>query len=109
MESLKTRSESRLALLPSAPLLKIPKLAQRSSLSGAPRTTPLPTSHGPGGGIEEPPPKTPPMTPARSSKDKAKETERIGKWEKMLNVQERDEGGNIREWGWNPQAGAKVS
>jgi hypothetical protein len=39
---------------------------------------------------------------------KAKEFERVGKWEIMLRVSQRDPGGNISEWQWGEDVQSKV-
>uniref|UniRef100_A0A494G9L0 Uncharacterized protein n=1 Tax=Solanum lycopersicum TaxID=4081 RepID=A0A494G9L0_SOLLC len=110
-EPLRNRSETRLALIPTAPLLKIPKL---------PKTSPIPAGHteapppGPAfGAMAEGPSPRAPDTPKHSNREaemhKRKETERVDKWMAMMSVKKRDQGGNIAEWGWRKDAqGQKV-
>lgn len=104
-ESVRNRSESRLALIPTAPLLKIPKLPSTSPLAGQPRVDPPPP--GPGGG-DGPSPRQPPARgEAESESSKRKETERVEKWMRMMGVQRR-EGGNAVEWSWKDEGTTKV-
>ncbi len=103
-QALKTRSESRLAKLPKSVYRKIPKLPAYAPKRPAVRPSTV-TIHGPSnGGVEEPPPLPPAETQQLSLKAigklKDKEFERVGKWETMLKVSKRDEGGNIVEWEW---------
>lgn len=99
------RSETRLALIPSSPLSKIPKLPSVSPLAGQPRTEPPPP--GPGGG-EGPSPRQPSSNgEVESASSKRKEAERVEKWMKMMGVKRR-EGGNAIEWAWKDEGLSKV-
>lgn len=42
-------------------------------------------------------------------RESAKEVDRINKWERMMVVAKRDEGGNVQVWGWDARKGRKVS
>jgi len=106
-EPLRNRQETRVALIPTAPLLKIPKLPKTSPLAGvAPQQ---PAMNGP----SDHEPKMPDMPSAQHGSDgkqRKKETERVNKWMKMMKVAKRDQGGNILQWGWRMDGqGAKVS
>jgi hypothetical protein len=104
-EPLRNRSETRLALIPTAPFLKIPKLPAVSPLAGQPRVEPPPP--GPGGG-DGPVAKQPSVrVEAEYEGYKRKETERVGKWMRMMGVQRR-EGGNVVEWNWKDEGTTKV-
>lgn len=105
-EPLRNRSETRVALIPTAPLLKIPKLPSASPLAGQARVEPPPP--GPGGGSEGPTARTPgPRTEAEHDSYKRRETERVGKWMAMMGVKRR-EGGNAVEWSWKDEGKSKV-
>jgi hypothetical protein len=104
-EALKTRSESRLAKLPASAFAKVPTVPRNAPKRA--KVQPMPTSlMGPpdGESFEEPPPLPPSETEQLSLKAigklKAKEFDRVGKWEHMLQVSSRDPGGNISEWEW---------
>jgi hypothetical protein len=106
-EPLRNRNETRIALIPTAPLLKIPKLPKVSPLAGVP-AQPLAMN-----GPSDHEPKAPMMPTAylgESEKHRRKERERVDKWMKMMKVTKRDQGGNILEWGWKMDGqGHKVS
>lgn len=105
-QPLRNRSETRLALIPSAPFSKIPKLPSKSPLAGQPRVDPPPP--GPGGGGDGPQARTPgPKSQAEEEGHKRKESERVGKWMKMMGVKRR-EGGNAVEWNWKDEGTSKV-
>lgn len=104
-EPLRDRSESRLALIPFAPLSKIPKLPRPSPLAGKARPQPT-SSFGPGPATEPPAPQIPDPRHERAeaSSRTIKENERVSKWMGMMSVRRKDAGGNAVEWGW--KAGA---
>lgn len=109
-EPLRNRSETRLALIPSAPLLKMPKLPAVSPLKGVP---PAQSSMSMAAQLAEgPSAKMPSDANAVSDtpRHREREKERVGKWMKMMRVKSRDQGGNIAEWAWRSDGqGTKVS
>ncbi|ORY35439.1 putative GTPase activating protein [Naematelia encephala] len=109
-EPLRNRSETRLALIPAAPLRKIPKLPSRSPMPKREKP-PAQTGFLPGNSEAGPSPRVP-SSPAISGEDekhRRKETERVGKWMKMMKVDKRDPGGNISSWVWRSDGqGAKL-
>ncbi|TXT15638.1 hypothetical protein VHUM_00141 [Vanrija humicola] len=107
--STQDRNEDRLALVPAAPLKKVPKLRVRPSVPQPSAPPPIdPTAGGDG---NTPSPKLPQSagpSEAEQSKHRAKERERVEKWMKMMSIKERDSGGNITGWGWSARGdGAK--
>ncbi|TYJ56104.1 hypothetical protein B9479_003214 [Cryptococcus floricola] len=98
----RNRSESRLASIPSAALSKVPKLPSHSPLSGKPPVEPN-NNFGPSNGNcpTANPPKSPSLDGSEEDRAKRKETERVGKWARMMKVKKRDPGGNIAEWDWS--------
>lgn len=105
-EPLRNRSETRVALIPTTPLKRIPRLPKESPLKGVPAVPPTmagPSDHEP----------RMPDTPKRASTEtvtqKRKEQERVDKWMRMMKVSKRDEGGNIQDWVWRSDGqGSKV-
>ncbi|WRT68299.1 uncharacterized protein IL334_005275 [Kwoniella shivajii] len=99
-EPLRNRSETRLALIPTAPLTKIPKLPSSSPLKGKPPVEPnssfAPTDSGPSARL----PSSPNINSSEVDRMKKKEAERVGKWGKMMSIKNRDQGGNISQWEW---------
>lgn len=104
-EPLRNRSETRLALIPVAPLLKIPKLPSTSPLAGRAREEP---SMGAGPGGDGPSPRVPDSPRLGEGRGRKKEEERVDKWMKMMSVKKRDQGGNIAQWGWKAEVQNKV-
>jgi hypothetical protein len=104
-EPLRNRSETRLALIPVAPLLKFPKLPSTSPLAGRAREEP---SMGAGPGGDGPSPRIPDSPRLGEGRGRKKEEERVDKWMKMMSVKKRDQGGNIAQWGWKPEVQNKV-
>ncbi|WVQ81932.1 hypothetical protein IAT38_004059 [Cryptococcus sp. DSM 104549] len=96
------RSESRIASIPSEPLRKFPRLPNSSPLAGQPPAEPT-SSFSPSNDAGPSPkiPSSPRLDGNEDARTKRKESERVGKWEKMMKVQKRDTGGNIVEWGWD--------
>ena len=91
LSSLSKRQENRLSLLPAAPLLKHL--------------------------VPDKPTRTPPSSPPTSSKEISsvptplvppKERTRMAKWERMMKVSKRDQGGNIEVWTFDERKGRKV-
>ncbi|WWD18988.1 hypothetical protein CI109_103445 [Kwoniella shandongensis] len=109
-EPLRNRSETRLALIPSSPLTKVPKLPSISPLAGKPAAEPISSfmpsaDPGPSARI----PQSPRMDGNGEERLRQKESERVGKWGKMMSVKNRDKGGNINEWEWRTDGqGAKL-
>ncbi|ODO06655.1 hypothetical protein I350_04013 [Cryptococcus amylolentus CBS 6273] len=106
----RNRSESRLASIPSAALSKVPKLPSHSPLSGKPPVEPT-NNFGPSNGTcpTANPPQSPSLDGREEDRAKRKETERVGKWARMMKVKKRDPGGNIAEWDWSHEGqGAKL-
>ncbi|WVQ99910.1 hypothetical protein IAU59_007053 [Kwoniella sp. CBS 9459] len=106
----RNRNETRIALIPTSPLQKIPKLPSVSPLAGKPPAEPnnafMPSSDS-GPSAKTPP--SPRLNGSEEAKLKAKETERVDKWGKMMSIKRRDHGGNICEWDWRKDAqGAKL-
>lgn len=100
------RSEGRLALVPSAPFGKVPKVRVRSSLGGAKdrkQSTSPPNSEPPG--PAHPPTDSPNVSELK--KHRSKEEERVSKWLRMMTVAKRDEGHNAIAWRWSSEEGAK--
>lgn len=97
-----SRSEHRLVRVPAAPFSKHPKVQAGKERD---HSKPPPTAKGP----PPSPPSVPPGGPNRSdvARAKKKETERVGKWMKMMSVAERDEGRNAVQWRWSTTEGAK--
>ena len=106
-EPLRNRSDTRLALIPSAPLTKIPKLPSKSPIPPG-TAPPQQTNFGPHDGPEAPVPASPDDVPGTGERSRQKESERVNKWMDMMSVRRRDEGGNIIEWGWKKESRAKV-
>jgi hypothetical protein len=110
-ERISKRSEARIALIPSAPLRKIPKIPLKSPLANTKPVAPppsLPFGAHPDGPAPKAP-LTPKINPTEGDKNRRKEEERVGKWMKMMGVKTRDEGGNVRTWAWGSDAqGGKV-
>jgi hypothetical protein len=108
-QALKARQESRLALLPVKPFKSIPKLPK-----APPKSTSAP-SNGPSTSQEEEAPNLPLNVVENLSANsvrraKEKEKQRVGKWETMLDISERDGGMNISRWTWEQKGkGVKVS
>lgn len=106
-EPLRNRSETRLALIPAAPLLKTPKLPSVSPIP--PNSAPPPA---PSFGTQEGPapkgPASPRSLPGEGDRRRKKEEERVGKWMKMMSVRQRDQGGNTLQWGWRSDSQNKV-
>lgn len=115
-QALKTRQENRVYRIPAQAFRKVPKVPKvpptRAKLEqsshnimtgGSEDTTgAVPQSISPGE-IES-------LDTARRDIFKRKEAQRIGKWERMLLVAERDSGGNVIRWKWdNAGKGRKVS
>ncbi|OCF37837.1 GTPase activating protein [Kwoniella heveanensis BCC8398] len=106
----RNRSETRIALIPTSPLLRIPKLPSVSPLAGKPPAEPN-TSFTPSSdsGPSARTPPSPRLNGNEEAKLKAKETERVDKWGKMMSIKRRDSGGNISEWDWRKDGqGAKL-
>ncbi|ORX38596.1 rab-GTPase-TBC domain-domain-containing protein [Kockovaella imperatae] len=101
-EPLRNRSESRIALIPAAPLRKIPKLPSKSSIPPGTKVQPPPPSFGPS--TDDAPGPRPPPSPRPENEEgqrfRRKEDERVGKWMQMMRVSKRDQGGNIQTWEW---------
>ncbi|WVQ68224.1 uncharacterized protein L199_006431 [Kwoniella botswanensis] len=99
----RNRSETRVALIPTSPLTKIPKLPSTSPLAGKPPVEPN-SSFDPsdGGGLS---PRIPPINTNTNTNEeerkKRREFERVDKWGKMMSIKQRDQGGNISEWSWS--------
>ncbi|WWC63189.1 uncharacterized protein I303_105789 [Kwoniella dejecticola CBS 10117] len=102
-EPLRNRSETRLALIPTAPLLKIPKLPNSSPLEG--KLAAEPSNSFMPSGDAGPSPRIPPASPTlRASEEdriRKKEFDRVDKWGRMMSIKRRDSGGNISEWDWS--------
>lgn len=99
----RSRSEGRLALVPAAPLKKVPKL----KTGNPPKFNPKPALANP---PRPPSPKQPPENPhnAAERRQRSKETERVMKWMDMMSVAQRDTGANITGWKWSAHGdGAK--
>ncbi|KAK4688988.1 hypothetical protein P7C73_g1125, partial [Tremellales sp. Uapishka_1] len=103
-EPLRNRSETRLALIPTSPLLRFPKLSSESPLKNKQpaQATPSPmiasSSEEPGPSAKIP--SSPTLSAGEEGRQKRKEDERVSKWEKMMSVKKRDQGGNVSEWKW---------
>ncbi|EIW67373.1 hypothetical protein TREMEDRAFT_13152, partial [Tremella mesenterica DSM 1558] len=107
-EPLRNRSETRLALIPSGPLRRVPKLPLISPLAGKPPPSQTHMDIMSGGGADSPrAPETPRSIPGEDERHRKKEQERVEKWMKMMIVKRR-EGGNAVEWGWRGEAETKV-
>ena len=127
-EPLRDRNESRLALIPSSPFSRIPKLPRSSPLASSSRSSSLPqeqsamamAASGPKGG--EPP--SPPLPSSsklgsggrggeadgdggKGKGRREKEMERTEKWMRMMGVK-RKVGGNAVEWVWKGEGSTKV-
>ncbi|KAK8854863.1 hypothetical protein IAR55_003602 [Kwoniella newhampshirensis] len=109
-EPLRNRSETRLALIPTSTLNKIPKLPTASPLAGKPPVEPISSftpSADPGPAPKAPQSPRPDVN--EEERLRRKESERVGKWGKMMSVKKRDGGGNIAEWDWRKDGqGAKL-
>lgn len=106
-EPLRNRSETRLALIPKAPLLKFPKLPSTSPTPANSAPPPAPSFSA----QEGPAPRTPTsprILPGENDRHRRKEQERVGKWMKMMSVKKRDQGGNTVQWGWRSDVQDKV-
>ncbi|WWC71665.1 uncharacterized protein I206_105623 [Kwoniella pini CBS 10737] len=102
-EPLRNRSETRVALIPSAPLMKIPKLPSSSPLDVKPPAEPsnnfMPSNdNGPSPKL---PPPSPTLKASEEDKIRKKEFNRVDKWSRMMSIKRRDSGGNILEWDWS--------
>ena len=107
-EPLRNRSETRLALVPTAPLLKIPKLPSTSPIPPGSKVSPPPPSmHAPDGPMPRTP-DTPKPNTGENDQQRKKENDRVSKWMKMMSVKKRDQGGNTIEWGWKSESIQKV-
>ncbi|WVW85735.1 hypothetical protein I302_107773 [Kwoniella bestiolae CBS 10118] len=106
-EPLRNRSETRVALIPTAPLSKIPKLPSISPLAGKPPVEPNSTFNpSDGSGLS---PRIPPSTPnTEDERVKRREFDRVDKWGKMMSIKKRDQGGNITQWDWSKEGTAKL-
>lgn len=107
-EPLRNRSETRVALLPTAPLRRIPRLPSTSPLAGKTASRPIATN--PILPSSGPPPRTPDVPkaiPGDDERHRRKETERVSKWMQMMSVKRR-EGGNAVSWAWRSDAQAKL-
>ncbi|WVR07432.1 hypothetical protein IAU60_004473 [Kwoniella sp. DSM 27419] len=109
-EPLRNRSETRVALIPSIHLRKIPKLPSVSPLAGQPPAQPV-SSFAPscdaGPSARSPP--TPRAGGSEEAASRRKEAERVDKWGNMMKVKTRDQGGNISTWEWRRDGqGAKL-